>query len=107
MQDDETTARAPTSDPTPARTSGRPTLRRLFQTNRRRILTTYLLFNVENALRLAQPLVLGLAINGLLQASYGGVLLFVVQHLAHLLVGSFRQMYDTRVFSAIYTDLAG
>jgi hypothetical protein len=70
------------------------------------MLATYLLFNVENLLRLAQPLALGMAINGLLIGSYTGLLLFVAQHLTHLLISSARRMYDTRVFSSIYTDLA-
>jgi ABC-type multidrug transport system fused ATPase/permease subunit len=70
------------------------------------MLITYGLFNVENLLRLAQPFVLGIAINGLLKSSYFGLLLFVGQHLAHMLTSSFRRMYDTRVFSEVYTDLA-
>ncbi|GAB4135184.1 MAG: hypothetical protein Tsb009_01210 [Planctomycetaceae bacterium] len=70
------------------------------------MLTTYFLFNLENILRIAQPFVLGLAINGLLKGSYTGLIVFVVQHLAHLAVGTIRQMYDTRAFNAIYTDLA-
>jgi hypothetical protein len=31
---------------------------------------------------------------------------FIGQHLSHLAIGTFRQMYDTRAFTAIYTDLA-
>ena len=81
-------------------------LRELFAANRAKLLLTYLLFNVENLLRMSQPLVLGLAINDLLHESSFGMLLFVGQHLAHLLISSLRQMYDTRVFSGIYTKLA-
>ncbi len=81
-------------------------LRHLFVANRAKLLLTYLLFNVENVLRLSQPLVLGLAINNLLHDSSFGLLLFVGQHLTHLLISSLRQMYDTRVFTNIYTDLA-
>lgn len=81
-------------------------LRLLFTANRAKLLLTYLLFNVENLLRLSQPLVLGLAINDLLHDSSFGLLLFVGQHLTHLLISSLRQMYDTRVFTGIYTDLA-
>ncbi|MFQ5730674.1 MAG: ABC transporter six-transmembrane domain-containing protein [Planctomycetaceae bacterium] len=82
------------------------TLRRLFAANKRRMLFTYALFNAENVLRLAQPLVLGLAINGLLKGSYAGLALFVVQHLAHLGISTLRRMYDTRAFNTIYTELA-
>lgn len=82
------------------------TLRSLFFANKRRMLLTYGLFNLENLLRLAQPLVLGLAIDGLLRGSYVGLFIFIGQHLAHLAIGTLRQMYDTRAFNAIYTELA-
>lgn len=81
-------------------------LRVLFAANRAKLLLTYLLFNLENLLRLSQPLVLGLAINDLLRESSFGLLLFVGQHLTHLFISSLRQMYDTRVFTGIYTELA-
>lgn len=81
-------------------------LRTIFTANRTKLLLTYFLFNVENLLRLSQPFVIGLAINDLLHESSFGLLLFVGQHLAHLLIGSLRQMYDTRVYTGIYTDLA-
>src|SRR5688572_8572218 len=74
------------------------TIRSLFSHNRGRILTTYALFNVENLLRLAQPFVLGWAINDLLRPSYVGLTCLVTQHLLHMLISSFRQMYDTRAF---------
>lgn len=83
-----------------------PSLRSLFLSHKRSMLITYALFNIENILRLAQPFVLGLAIDGLLKSSYVGLLWFAAQHLAHMLIGSFRRMYDTRVFSEVYTDLA-
>ena len=81
-------------------------MRSLFWEHKRQMLFTYGLFNLENLLRLSQPFVLGLAINDLLKGTYTGLIIFVAQHLAHLLVGSFRQMYDTRVFTSVYTDLA-
>lgn len=99
---------APTILPPRPRTelAGVSPLRLLFSANRAKLLLTYLLFNVENLLRLSQPLVLGLAINDLLHDSSFGLLLFVGQHLTHLLISSLRQMYDTRVFTGIYTELA-
>ncbi len=78
----------------------------LFRANWRPVTFTYVLFNVENLLSLAQPFVLGLAINGLLRGEYGCLALLVGQHLSHLFVSTARQLYDTRVFSAIYTDTA-
>ncbi len=76
---------------------------RLFRANWRPLTLTYTLFNVENLLNLARPFVLGVAINGLIRSEYGGVALLVGQHLARLFVGTVRQMYDTRAFTAIYT----
>ncbi len=78
----------------------------LFNSNRMRMLVTYVLFGIENLLRLAQPFVVGLAINDLLHSSWRGLTVFVVLHLSHLLVGTIRQMYDTRTFTSIYTELA-
>jgi hypothetical protein len=82
------------------------TLWTLFNAYRWRILATYVLFNLENLLRLLQPLVLGLAINDLLQSSYRGLGWLLLQHLGHLFISTWRRMYDTRAFSAIYGDLA-
>jgi hypothetical protein len=79
---------------------------RLFRANWRPLVLTYALFNVENLLGLAQPFVLGLAINGLLRAEYGVLALLAGQHLALLFVSTARRMYDTRAFTAIYTDTA-
>lgn len=81
-------------------------LRTIFAAHRWKLLLTYGLYNLENLLRLSQPFVLGLAINDLLHQSSRGLLLFVAQHLIHLAISSARQMYDTRVFSSIYTGLA-
>jgi ABC-type multidrug transport system fused ATPase/permease subunit len=84
----------------------RVSLRALFRAYRWRLLGTYGLFNLENVLRLAQPLVLGLAINDLLASRWLGLLLFAGQHLAFLLIGWARRAYDTRAFTRIYSDLA-
>jgi ABC-type multidrug transport system fused ATPase/permease subunit len=79
---------------------------RLLRANWRPLLLTYALYNVENLLNLAHPLVLGMAINGLIRSEYWGLALLVGQHLTHLFVGTVRQMYDTRAFTAIYTETA-
>ncbi len=71
-----------------------------------RLLVTYGLFNFENLLRLAQPLLLGWAINGLLRSSHAGLIAFAAGHLAHLAIRTWRQMYDTRTFTRIHADRA-
>jgi ABC-type multidrug transport system fused ATPase/permease subunit len=81
-------------------------LQTLFAQNRARIIATYALFTIENLLRLAQPFALGWAINDLLAGQMLGVGVLVGQHVLHLVVGLVRQVYDTRTFSAIYSDLA-
>ena len=81
-------------------------LKTLFTQNRLGILATYTLFAIENLLRLAQPFALGWAINDLLNEQMLGVGMLIVQHVLHLLVGLVRQVYDTRMFSAIYSALA-
>ena len=78
----------------------------LFKAYKWRIICTYFLFNLENLLRLAQPFALGLAINSLLSASYSGIGVLIAQHLSYLLISSLRQVYDTRTFTKIYTNLA-
>ncbi len=78
----------------------------LFRAYRGRILLTYGLFNTENLLQLAQPFVLGLAINDLLRCSGRGLLLLCAQHLSMLVLSVSRRAYDTRAFSGIYADLA-
>ena len=77
---------------------------RLCRANWRSLTLTYVLYNVENLLNLAHPFVLGVAINGLIRSEYGGVGLLVGQHLGRLFVGTARYMYDTRAFTAIYTE---
>jgi ABC-type multidrug transport system fused ATPase/permease subunit len=82
-------------------------LRGVFRTYCWQILVTYALFMVENLLRLAQPYLLGLAINDLLGSSCRGVVLFVVQHAAFVLVSICRRRYDARAYRRIYADVAG
>lgn len=89
-----------------ARPSSPITLSGIFRRNKWQIIATYSLFSFENVLRLTQPMVVGWAINDLLDSSYRGLMWFVAQHVTHLAIGMIRQMYDTRAFTAIYTDLA-
>lgn len=77
----------------------------VFAENRGRILATYGLFLIENLLRLAQPMALGWAINDLLDGDLAGLFVLIGQHVGHLVVGLVRQVYDTRAFTAIYTDV--
>src|SRR6476620_8217899 len=82
-----------------------PRLSGLFRRYAGRILGVYGLFNLENLLRLAQPIALGWAIDGLLQGSWTGVFILAAQHLATMLLTAGRQAIDTRVFAGIYSDV--
>jgi hypothetical protein len=82
------------------------TFRRTLNGHWQSLLLNYALYNLENIVGLAQPLVLALAINDLIGRSYFGLYVFVGQFLGHTLLGSLRIWYDGRVFTSIYSSLA-
>jgi ABC-type multidrug transport system fused ATPase/permease subunit len=82
------------------------TLQHIFSKYRGSILLTYGLTLLENLFELIHPLTIGIAINGLLQQSYGSLIPFAAAWLVHALMSVFRQTYDTQIFSRIYTKLA-
>lgn len=47
----------------------------------------------------------GEAINDLIKGSYRGLIVLIIVHMAYLIVGTIRHMFDTRTYSAIYTSL--
>jgi ABC-type multidrug transport system fused ATPase/permease subunit len=81
-------------------------LQTIFGKYRRRIVGTYVVTLAENLFELAYPSLTGLAVNGLLKHDFAGLGMLLGVWLAHTATGVFRQSYDTRVFSSIYTDLA-
>jgi hypothetical protein len=87
-------------------TSLEKTLHHIFSKHRGSILLTYGLTLLENLFELIHPLTIGIAINGLLKQSYSSMIPFAAAWLVHALVSVFRQVYDTRIFSRIYTNLA-
>jgi ABC-type multidrug transport system fused ATPase/permease subunit len=82
------------------------TLRHIFSKYRWSILLTYGFTLLENFFELLHPLTVGIAINGLLKQSYSSTIPFAIAWLVHMLMGVVRQVYDTRVFSRIYSNLA-
>ncbi|MCA8989690.1 MAG: hypothetical protein KDA78_18730 [Planctomycetaceae bacterium] len=76
----------------------------LFRQSRGPVILAYVLLIVENLLRLAQPFLLGLAVNGLLSNHYWGLWAFLAGHGLHMGFQFSRQMYDTRVYSRMYAD---
>ena len=78
---------------------------KIIKTYKAKLAITYTLFSIEMLGSLLRPFFLGLAINDLIKGSYGGLIYLSVCHLAWLVVGTIRHMYDTRTYSAIYTSL--
>lgn len=71
-----------------------------------RISFTFLLVIVESLLAVFYPLLIGLAINDLLEGSYQGSILLGSLGVASLIIGTLRRFYDTRVYSKIYCQIA-
>jgi len=73
--------------------------------HRSQLLFTYFLFSLEMLGALMRPFFLGEAINDLLKGSYRGLIVLSAVHVAWLIIGTLRHMYDTRTYSAIYVSL--
>ena len=86
--------------------NGSPTLAGIWLTYRGKIISTLSMLTAERLCAVAVPLVLGLAINDLVEGSYRGVWILVALELAVLTIGTLRRLYDTRVYAGIYTDIA-
>ena len=79
--------------------------KKLVQEHRYRLLITYILLSLEMLGALLRPFFLGIAVNDLIKGSYHGLVVLSVLHFLWLVIGTFRHMFDTRTFSAIYTSL--
>jgi len=79
----------------------------IFRKNRWPIIGTFSLLGIENLLQVAEPLVLGLAINALIAQDWGGFVLLCVLEGVILLIGVLRRLYDTRVYAKIYAQVGG
>ncbi|MEO0397824.1 MAG: ABC transporter six-transmembrane domain-containing protein [Pseudomonadota bacterium] len=73
-----------------------------------RIAFTYGLALIENVFELLYPFTIGLAINGLIAgegwvslAPFAGIWIF------HIATGTARQLYDTRLFAKVYSEVTG
>ena len=77
---------------------------RLLHEFRWKLTLTYSLFAIETLGLLLRPYFLGTAVDGLLKGEHRELVILVIVHLSYLIVGTIRHMYDTRTFSAIYTE---
>ncbi len=73
---------------------------------RGRISFTYTLTLLENAFELMYPWAIGIAINGMIAGTPHLLIPLVAIWFAHIITGGFRQLYDTRLFSRLYADIA-
>jgi ABC-type multidrug transport system fused ATPase/permease subunit len=80
-------------------------LRGLMMKHKYQLIFTYSLFSLEMLGNLMRYYFFGEAINDLIKGSYRGLLVLTLVHLAYLVIGTIRHMYDTRTYSAIYTSL--
>jgi ABC-type bacteriocin/lantibiotic exporter with double-glycine peptidase domain len=80
-------------------------LRNLMLKHKYQLIFTYSLFSLEMLGGLMRFYFFGEAINDLIKGSYKGLIILTVVHLAYLITGTIRHMYDTRTYSAIYTSL--
>ncbi|MEP3051816.1 MAG: ABC transporter six-transmembrane domain-containing protein [Erythrobacter sp.] len=95
----------PQSDP-PAAGENTAILSHHFRTNRGKIAVTYAVLAAENGLDLLYPLLIGLAINGLLAGEVWSLAPLAGVWLVHILIAAARQLYDTRLFSTIYANIS-
>ncbi|MCW8879759.1 MAG: ABC transporter six-transmembrane domain-containing protein [Kangiellaceae bacterium] len=80
-------------------------LRTIFSRFKWRISLTMLLVSAESFLGLLYPLLIGLAINDLIDQNYTGLYYLVYLGIAELIIGSARRFYDTRIYSGIYKEI--
>ncbi|QKG71016.1 ABC transporter six-transmembrane domain-containing protein [Erythrobacter mangrovi] len=77
-----------------------------FRDKRLQIGLTYTALGIENIFDLIYPLLIGIAINGLLSGDHLSLVPLAGVWLAHIAVAALRQLYDTRLFSGIYVEVA-
>lgn len=80
-------------------------LRNLMLKHKYQLIFTYSLFSIEMLGNLLRFYFFGEAINDLIRGSYRGLIVLTGVHLAYLVIGTIRHMYDTRTYTAIYTSL--
>jgi ABC-type multidrug transport system fused ATPase/permease subunit len=80
-------------------------IKKLMVQHKYQLMITYTLFSLEMLGSLLRFYFFGEAVNGLIKGSYNGLILLTAVHLAYLVVGTIRHMYDTRTYTAIYTSL--
>ncbi|MCL7752146.1 ABC transporter six-transmembrane domain-containing protein [Polaribacter sp. Z022] len=81
-------------------------IKSIFKRFKLKISITFILLIFENVSKVLQPLVLGIAINDLLNKKNDGLWLFSILYSFGFLVGIARRYYDTRIYTFIYSKVA-
>ncbi len=79
--------------------------KRILAEHKGRLSVTYILFSLEMVGSLLRPYFLGEAVNDLQEGKLNGLIYLLSAHFAWMIVGTIRQMYDTRTYTAIYSDI--
>lgn len=74
----------------------------IFRQHRSALALTYILTVFENLLDLLYPLMIGIAIDGLIDGVAASLLPITLTWVFHALVSAGRQLYDARIFARIY-----
>jgi ABC-type multidrug transport system fused ATPase/permease subunit len=78
----------------------------ILRTHRLAMGVTYSLTLIERGCTLAYPALTGLAVDGLVDRNFRGLIALTSVWLLHLVVTFIRHRYDTRVFMRIYAEIA-
>ncbi|SIQ73587.1 ABC transporter six-transmembrane domain-containing protein [Maribacter ulvicola] len=81
-------------------------IKSIFKQYKWKISLTFLLLVLENVAKVLQPLVLGMAINDLINGAKDGLWLFCILYCVGFILGTLRRYYDTPAYTAIYTNVA-
>ncbi|WP_460219270.1 ABC transporter six-transmembrane domain-containing protein [Psychroserpens sp. MEBiC05023] len=81
-------------------------IKSIFKRYKWKISLTFLLLILENVTKVLQPLVLGIAINDLINSKNDGLWLFCILYIVGFIIGTIRRYYDTRAYTSIYTNVA-
>lgn len=73
--------------------------------NKKKLIITYFLFSLEMIGALLKPYFLGEAVNDLIKGGYKMLVVFLLAHLAWVVVGMLRMRYDTRTYTSIYNKI--
>ncbi len=73
--------------------------------NKKRLIITYFLFSLEMVGSLVKPYFLGEAVNDLIKGGYKMLGVFLLSHIAWVIVGMLRMRYDTRTYTSIYNKI--